>query len=187
MAPYEILYGHKYRSPLHWDEVGEKYILGLEAVREASEVIDKILQRMLTAQGRKNSYADIKIRDIEFSVGEFVFMRVSPMNGVMCFKKKGKLSLRLISPFEILDRVGQVDYRLAVPPTQAETHNVFHILMLRKYVSDSSHVLNYEPLQLKHDLSYDEKPEHIIKKGIKELRSKRILVVKVLWRNITEG
>ena len=186
MAPYEMLYGRKCRSPLHWDEVGEKRILGPEAVSEASEAIEKIRQRMLTAQSRQKSYADLKRRDIEFAVGEFVFLKISPMKGVMRFGKKGKLSPRYIGPFEILDRIGQVAYRLALPPALAETHNVFHISMLRKYVSDPSHVLSYEPLQLKQDLSYDEQPERILEKGIKELRSKRIPLVKVLWKNSTE-
>ena len=137
-------------------------------------------------ESRQKSYADLKRRDIEFSVGEFVFLRVSPMKGVMSFGKKGKLSPIFIGPFEILDRVGQVVYRLALPPTLAEMHNVFHISMLCKYVLDPSHVLSYEPLQLKQDLSYDEQPERVIKKGIKELRSKRIPLVKVLWKNSTK-
>ena len=141
---------------------------------------------MLTAQSRQKSYADLKRRDIEFAVGEFVFLKISPMKGVMRFGKKGKLSPRYIGLFEILDRVGQVAYRLALPPALAETHNVFHISMLRKYVSDPSHVLSYEPLQLKQDLSYDEQPERILEKGIKELRSKRIPLVMVLWKNSTE-
>ena len=108
------------------------------------------------------------------------------MKGVMHFGKKGKLSLRYIGPFEILDRIGQVAYHLALPPALAETHNVFHISMLRKYVSNPSHVLSYEPLQLKQDLRYDEQPERVIEKRIKELRSKRFPLVKVFWKNSME-
>ncbi|KAM6583139.1 hypothetical protein CsatB_010141 [Cannabis sativa] len=110
---------------------------------------------MVTAQSRQKSYADAKRRNVEFAVGDKVFLRVSPMKGVMRFGKRGKLSPRFIGPFEILDRVGQVAYRLALPPVLAETHNVFHISMLRKYVSDPSHVLNYERMELKQDLSYE--------------------------------
>ena len=89
---------------------------------------------------------------------EFVLLRVSLMKGVMQFGKKGKLSPRFIGPFEILDRVGQVAQHLALPPALAESHNVFHILMLRKYMSEPSNVLSYESLQLKQDMSYDEQP-----------------------------
>ncbi|XP_062112536.1 uncharacterized protein LOC133823706 [Humulus lupulus] len=105
------------------------------------------------------------------------------MKGVIRFGKNGKLSPRFIGPFEILDKVGKVAYHLALPLALAETHNVFHISMLRKYLSDPTHVLNYESLGLKQDLSYDKQPMQIIERGIKELRSKRIPLVKVLWRN----
>ncbi|XP_062093934.1 uncharacterized protein LOC133799968 [Humulus lupulus] len=176
-------YERKFRSPLHWDQVGEKYILGLEAVREASEVIEKIFQRILTAQSRQKSYAYLKRRNIEFSVDEFVFLRVSPMKKVMRFGMKGKLRKIFIGPIEILDRVREVSYYLALPPSLIEMHNIFHVLMLHKYLSDPSHVLSYEPLQLEQDKNYDEQPENIIEEGVKELRSKKISLVKVLSKN----
>ena len=78
------------------------------------------------------------------------------MIGVKRFEKKVKLSPRFIGPFEILDKVGIVAYRLALPPALADSHNVFHISMLRKYVSDSSHVLKYDTIALQKDLSYEE-------------------------------
>ncbi|XP_062107556.1 uncharacterized protein LOC133818599 [Humulus lupulus] len=90
----------------------------------------------------------------------------------MHFGKKGKLSPRYKGPFEILEKVGQVAYRLALPPALAETHNVFHISML-----------SYELLELKRDLSYDEQPVQILETGVKELRFKKIPLVKVLWKN----
>ena len=104
---------------------------------------------MIAAQSRQKSYADAKRRIVEFSVGDQVFLKVSPMKGIMRFRKKGKLSSRFIRPFEILDKVGHVAYRLALPPSLAEMHNVFHVSMLRKYISDPSHVLDYEALELK--------------------------------------
>ncbi|KAM6593024.1 hypothetical protein CsatA_000727 [Cannabis sativa] len=111
---------------------------------------------MLAAQSRQKSYADPKRRDIDFQVGDMVFLRISPMKGIKRFGKKGKLSPRFIGPFEILERIGQVAYRLAMPPALAAVHNVFHVSMLQKYVSDSSHVLSYEALELQPDLSYEE-------------------------------
>ncbi|KAM6584026.1 hypothetical protein CsatB_011028 [Cannabis sativa] len=112
-----------------------------------------------------------------------VFLRISPMKGVKRFGKKGKLSPRFIGPFEILERIGQVAYRLAMPPALAAVHNVFHVSMLRKYVSDSSHVLSYEALELQPDLSYEEQPVQILDRREKVLRSKTVALVKVLWRN----
>ena len=96
MAPYELLYGIRCRSPLHWDEVGERQLLGPEAVRQAQEAIALIRQRMLAAQSRQKSYADAKRRDVEFQVGDQVFLKISPMKGVKRFGKKGKLSPRFI-------------------------------------------------------------------------------------------
>ncbi|XP_062080880.1 uncharacterized protein LOC133785676 [Humulus lupulus] len=119
-------------------------------------------------------------------MGDHVFLKVSPMKGVMCFGKQGKMSPRYIAPFEILAKVGQVAYRLALPLALAETHNVFHISMLRKYVSNPSRVLSYESLELRQYLSYDEKPERIMERGFKELRTKKIPLVKVLWKNSSE-
>ncbi|KAM6562916.1 hypothetical protein CsatB_022914 [Cannabis sativa] len=112
-----------------------------------------------------------------------VFLRISPMKGIKRFGKKGKLSPRFIGPFEILERIGQVAYRLAMPTALAAVHNVFHVSMLRKYVSDSSHVLSYEALELQPDLSYEEQPVQILDRREKVLRSKTVALVKVLWRN----
>ena len=105
------------------------------------------------------------------------------MKGVMRFGKKGKLSPRYVGPFEILERVGDKAYRVALPPSLSTVHNVFHVSMLRKYISNPSHVLSYEPLELTHDLAYEEKPVQILDQKKKELRTKKIRLVKVLWRN----
>ena len=183
MAPYEALYGRKCRSPVHWDEVGERKILGPEIVQQTCEVIEKIRKRMKVAQSRQKSYADNRRKDLEFKVGEKVFLKVAPMKGVMRFGKKGKLSPRFIGPFEILERIGDVAYRLALPPSLSGVHNVFHVSMLRKYVSNSSHVLSYEPLQLRDDLTYEEVPIRILDNKEQILRTKKIDLVKVLWRN----
>ncbi|KAM6580350.1 hypothetical protein CsatA_004124 [Cannabis sativa] len=102
------------------------------------------------------------------------------MKGIRRFGKKGKLSPRFIGPFEILEKVGQVAYRLALPPSLSAVHNVFHVSMLRKYVSDPMHVLSYEMLELQPDLCYDEQPVQILDRKEKVLRTKTISLVKVL-------
>ncbi|BFG20725.1 hypothetical protein CerSpe_069980 [Prunus speciosa] len=148
MAPHEALYGRKCRSPVHWDEVGERKVLGPQMVQEANEGIEIIREKMKVAQSRQKSYADAKRKDREFVVGYKVFLKVAPMKGVMRFGKKGKLSPRFIGLFEILERIGELAYKLALPPALAGVHDVFHVSMLRKYVHDATHVLSYEPLQL---------------------------------------
>jgi hypothetical protein len=109
------------------------------------------------------------------------------MRGVMRFGKKGKLSPRYVGPFEILERVGPVAYKLGLPPALSGIHNVFHISMLRRYVSDPSHILSYEPLQVQEDLSYEEMPMKILDRKDQVLRNKTIRLVKVLWRNHSAG
>ena len=94
MAPYEALYGQKCRSPLHWDEVGERDILGPDLVQKAVDKIQVVRQRMKAAQDRYKSYADQRRRPLEFEVGDHVFLRVSPTKGVYRFGVRGKLSPR---------------------------------------------------------------------------------------------
>ena len=143
-------------------------------------MIEKFRTRMLASQSRQKSYADGKRRDEEFEVGDYVFLRVSPMRGVKRFGTKGKLSPRFIGPFQILDRVGAVAYRIALPPSLSGVHDVFHVSMLRKYVSDPTHVLSYEHLQLDQDLSFEEKPVQVLDRKDKVLRTKTVPLVKVL-------
>ncbi|XP_070020868.1 uncharacterized protein [Nicotiana sylvestris] len=112
-------------------------------------------------------------------VGEKVLLKVSPMKGVMRFRKKGKLSLWFIGPFEVLRRIGEVAYELAFPPSLSSVHPVFHVSMLRKYVGDPSLVLDFSMVQLDDNLTYDVEPVAILGHQVRRLRSKDIALVKV--------
>ncbi|XP_038880319.1 uncharacterized protein LOC120071958 [Benincasa hispida] len=101
------------------------------------------------------------------------------MKGVLRFGKKGKLSPRFVGPFEILERVGFMAYHLALPLCLSAVHNVFHVSMLRKYLMKPSHVVDFEPLQLNENLSYEEKPAQIVASEVKVLRSKEVPLVKL--------
>ena len=103
------------------------------------------------------------------------------MKGMMRFGKKGKLSPRYIGPFEILEKIGKVAYKLVLPPELSSMHNVFHVSMLRKYILDPSHVLEHEPIEVHEDLSYEEQPMQILDRKDKTLCNKVIPLVKVLW------
>nr|CAD1827328.1 unnamed protein product [Ananas comosus var. bracteatus] len=186
MALFEALYGRKCRSPIHWSEVGERLEMGPDVVQEAEEKVRIARQRMLTAQSRQKSYADKRRRSLEFAVGDKVFLKVSPMRGVKRFGMRGKLSPRYVGPYEILDRVGPVAYRLALPPRLAGVHNVFHVSTLRKYVSNPTHVLQYEPPELQEDMSYEEFPVRILAHKERKLRNRAIAYVKVQWSNHAE-
>ncbi|XP_050935750.1 transposon Tf2-1 polyprotein isoform X1 [Cucumis melo] len=183
MAPFEALYGRCCRSPVCWGEVGEQRLVGPELVQSTNEAIQKIRSRMHTAQSRQKSYADVRRKDLEFEIGDKVFLKVAPMKGVLRFERRGKLSPRFVGPFEILERIGPVAYRLALPPSLSAVHDVFHVSMLRKYVPDPSHVVDYEPLEIDENLSYVEQPVEVLAREVKTLRNKQIPLVKVLWRN----
>ena len=183
MAPYEALYGRKCRSPVHWYETGQASLDQTDFTRGTTEAVQLIRQRLETAQSRQKSYADKRRRPLEFQVGDAVFLKVAPLKGVMRFGKKGKLSPRYVGPFEIIERIGKVAYRLALSPELSSVHNVFHVSMLKKYVSDPSHVITQEPIEVHEDLTYEEKPVKILDRQDKRLRNKVIPLVKVLWKN----
>nr|CAD1837552.1 unnamed protein product [Ananas comosus var. bracteatus] len=109
MAPYEALYGRRCRSPICWDDVGERRLIGPDLVEDAEAKIRIARERLLTAQSRQRSYADQRRRDLEFQVGEHVLLKVSPSRGIKRFGLRNKLSPRFVGPFEILERVGPED------------------------------------------------------------------------------
>ncbi|KAA0033197.1 putative Retrotransposon protein [Cucumis melo var. makuwa] len=155
MKPFEALYGRCCRCSVCWGEVGEQRILGLKLVQTTNATIQKIKARMLTAQNRQKSYADVRRNDLEFDMVDMViFFKVAPMKGVLRFEKKGKLSPRFFM--------------------------TYHVPMLRKYVADSTHVVDFEPLQINENLSFEEQPIEILAREVKMLRNRGITLVKVL-------
>ncbi|GKU99858.1 hypothetical protein SLEP1_g12641 [Rubroshorea leprosula] len=155
MAPFEALYGRRCRSPL-------------------------IKERLCAAQSRQKSYADRRRRDLEFEVGDQVFLKVSPTRGVLRFGIRGKLSPRYIGPYPILERIGEVTYKLELPGNLAGVHDVFHVSLLWKYVPDPNHIINPEPIQLWEDLTYDKHPIRILDFKERMMRRRTIRFVKVL-------
>ncbi|XP_073298486.1 uncharacterized protein [Primulina huaijiensis] len=156
-----------HRSEIELVEEGERKMLGPELVQQMVDVVALIRQRMKTAQSRQTSYANVRRRTLEFNVGDHVFVKIALLKGFMRFGKKGKLRPRYIGPFEILDRIGERAYRLAFPPNLDRVHNVFHVSMLRKYLSNPSHVLRHQALDLLPNLSYEEVPVQIIDRKVK--------------------
>ena len=181
MAPYEALYGQKCRTPVCWDEVGERKLVGPEIVQVTCDKIKVIRDRLKIAQNRQKSYADNRRRDLEFEVGDMVFLRISPWKGVLRFGKRGKMSPRYIRPY----RIGEVAYQLELPSDLNRIHDVFHVYMLRKYIPDPSHVLTEQLVEIQENLTYEEEPVQILDRQEQFLRNKTILLMKVLWRSQT--
>ena len=183
MAPFEALYGRKCRTLVCWDAVGERRLVGPELVQITSEKVKVVRDYLKIARDRHKSYADNRHRDLQFEIGDRVFLKIYPWKGVLRFGKRGKLSPRYIGPYEIVSRVGPVAYKLKLPPELSRIHDTFHVAMLRKYIPNPSHVLREQPVQLKENLTYEEIPVQIVDRKEQVLRNKVIPLVKVLWKN----
>ncbi|KAA3465606.1 DNA/RNA polymerases superfamily protein [Gossypium australe] len=178
MAPYETLYGWKCRTPTCWTELGEHHVLGPEMVAEPEEKVKVIRTRFKEVSDRQKSYADLKWKEIEFAVGDRVFLKVSPWKKVMRFGRKGKLSPRFIGPYRVLKQVRPMAYQLELPSELKQMHDVFHTLSIGS-VSRGP----VEEVELRPDLSYEEEPIQILERDVKVLRKKSVPLDKVLWRN----
>ena len=163
--------------------MGESYITGPDLIRDTSEKVGLIRQRLLTAQSRQKSYADVRRRPLEFEVGDHVFLKVMSKRGVVRFGKHGKLSPRLIEPFEILERVGTVAYRLALPPSMSGVHEVFHISVLQRYTPNPAHVVDWGEIEVDTDGTFEEGPVCVMDSRDQVLRRKIVRLVKVLWQH----
>ena len=115
MSPYEALYGRDCRTPLNWSEVGERILYGNKKANEAKEKVKQVKIALEAAQDRYKAYADDHRRNVEYEIGEYVYLKVTPFKGTQRFQEKGKLAPRYIGPFRIYDKRGKVAYALALP------------------------------------------------------------------------
>ncbi|GJT93942.1 reverse transcriptase domain-containing protein [Tanacetum coccineum] len=156
-APFKALYGRKCRSPVLWAEIEEGSLIGPELVRL------------------------IKRKPLEFEVGDRVMLKVSPWKGVVCFRKKGKLAPRYVGPFEILERIGPVAYRLRLPEELSGVHDTFHVSTLKKCLADASLHVPLNEIKVDKTLRFIEEPVEILDREIKSLKRSKISLVKVRW------
>ena len=163
--------------------MGESFITGPDLIRDTSEKVILIRQCLLMAQSRQKSYADKRRRPLEFEIGDHVFLKVMPKTGVVKFGKRGKLSPRLIEPFEILEKVGTIAYWLALPPSMSGVHEVFHVSILWKYTPDPAHMVDWGKITVNTDGTFEEGPLRIMDSQDQVMRRKTVRLVKVLWQH----
>jgi hypothetical protein len=137
-------------------------IFGHDLVIEAEEIVHHIQSNLKTAKARQESYANKRRRPLEFKVGDRVYLRVLPTRGVKRFGIKGKLAPRYIGPFLVSTRLENVAYRLELPPTLADVHNVFHVSQLKKCLRSPVDVVVDDVSPLNAELSYPEHPVKIL-------------------------
>ncbi|GJT52069.1 putative reverse transcriptase domain-containing protein, partial [Tanacetum coccineum] len=182
-APFEALYGRKCRSPVLWAEIGEGSLIGPELVLETTDKVVLIKEKLKAARDRQKSYADKRRKPLEFEVGDRVLLKVSPWKGVMRFGKKGKLAPRYVGPFEILERIGLVAYRLRLPKELSSVHDSFHVSNLKKCLADANLHVPLEEIKVDKTLHFVEEPVEIMDREIKKLKRRKIALVKVRWNS----
>jgi hypothetical protein len=174
MAPFEALYGRKCRTPLFWNQTGESQLFGPDSIREAEKQVEIIREDLKAAQSRQKSYADPRRREVVLEVGDYAYLRVSPIRGLRRFNVRGKLSPRFIGPFKIVERKGEVAYQLELPAQLSGVHDVFHVSQLKKCTSEVKiEPVQLDDIQMENDLTYKEYPVKILdtSKGLPEVKS----------------
>ncbi|GJY50284.1 putative reverse transcriptase domain-containing protein [Tanacetum coccineum] len=182
-APFEALYGRKCRSPIMWAEVGEGQLIGHELVQETTEKISQINDRLKVVRDRQKSYADKRRKPLEFSVGDYVLLKVSPWKGVVRFKTKGKLAPRFVGPFEIIEKVGHVAYQLDLPEELNDVHDTFHVSNLKKCLADLRLQVPLDEIRVDAKLNFVEESVEILEIKFKKLKRSRIAIIKVRWNS----
>jgi hypothetical protein len=186
MAPFKALYGRRCRTPLNWSEPGERYFFRPDMVMEAEEKVQKIIHNIKKAQTRQKSYADRRRQPLCFLVGDYVYLKVSPMKGVSRFEIKGKLAPRYIGPFPILEQCGPVAYRLQLPETLFVVHNVFHVSQLKKCLRIPDRTVEVTDVVLEPDLTYSEHPIRVLDQKDRVTRRKTLKFYKIQWNQHSE-
>ncbi|GKE85493.1 hypothetical protein Tco_1559235, partial [Tanacetum coccineum] len=185
-APFEALYGRKCRSPIMWVEVREGQLIGHELVQETTKKISQIKDRLKAACDRQKSYDDKRRKPLEFSVADYVLLKVSPWKGMVRFEKKGKLAPRFVRPFKIIEKVGPVAYRLDLPKELDGVHDTLHVSNLKKCLVDPTMQVPLDEIQVDSNLNFVQEPMEILEREFKKLKRSRIAIVKVQW-NLKRG
>jgi hypothetical protein len=141
---------------------------------------------VVVAQSRQRSYADTRRRELSFEVGDYVYLKVSPIRGTKRFGVKGKLAPRYIGPYQIQGRRVEVAYQLSLPENLPVVHDVFHVSQLKKFLRIREEQLPTEDLEVQEDLTYIEKPTQILETVDRVTRRNTIRMCKVKRRHHSE-
>ena len=123
-----------------WDEVGDRQLFGPNVIKESEENVKLIRDRLKVAQSRQKSYADSKRKEVVYEIGDRAYLRVSPLGGVKRFGVKGKLAPRFVGPYRVLERMGEVAYKLELPEGLSGVHDVFHVSQLKKCHAEMANI-----------------------------------------------
>jgi hypothetical protein len=161
-------------------------VFGLKVLRDAEKQVQMVCESIKVALTQQKSFADKRRRDLSFEIGDFVYLKVSPMRGTHRFKVKGKLAPWYVGQFKVIDHKGEVAYQLQLPPQLSDVHDVFHVSQLKKCLWVPEEKLPMEELDLGGDLTYSKRPVKILDSAEKVTGSKVIKMCKVQWSHHIE-
>ena len=185
-APFEVLYGRKCRTPLNWSETGERQLFGPDVIQEAEDRVKIVREHLKAAQSRQKAYYDKRHRGVAFQVGDWAYLRVSPLRGTHRFGIKGKLAPRFVGPFRILETRGPLAFQLELPESLPMVHDVFHVSQLKQCFKQPEQAVDLGDIQLSADLSYSERLVRVLETSQLKTRNKRVKFMKVQWANHSE-
>ncbi|GKC69206.1 hypothetical protein Tco_1115089 [Tanacetum coccineum] len=170
-------------SPILWEEIRECSLIGPELVLETTDKVILIKEKLKAARDHQKSYVDFRRKTLESELGDRIFLKVSPWKGVVRFGKKDKLAPRYVGPFEILEKIGLIVYRLRLPEELSGVHDTFHVSNLKKCLVDANLHVSLSEIKVNKTLRFVEEPVEILDREIRSLKRSRISLVKVHWNS----
>jgi hypothetical protein len=161
MSPFEVLYGRPCNTPVSWSNPVNRIYFGLDMLKEMEQQVTQIKQNLKVTQNRQKSYVDQKRTPREFKMGDHVYLRINPIRSSLRMGSCTKLAPQYCGPFEVLERVGPIAYQLTLPPIVKE-HNVFHVSLLKKYVHDANHIIDWSVIQVEPEGEFLPEPQCIL-------------------------
>jgi hypothetical protein len=178
MSPFETLYGRKCNTPISWDNLANRTVIGLELLNEMEEQMVKIKQNLKATQDKQKGYVDKNRTHVEFNVGDHVFLKVKANRSSLKLGNYSKFASRFCGPFEILERIGPVVYMLALLASMT-AHNVFHVSLLKKYIPYVNHVIDWNVIRVEQEGIFQVYHVCILDRKRKQLQNRAIGLVKV--------
>ena len=161
MSMFEILYGKKCTTPISWDSLVDRLMVGPKMLQDMEQTVREVQRNLKVAQDLQKIYIDLKRQHKDFSIENHIYLRVKPKKSSLKLGRCSKLERWFCRPFQIFERIGPVGYKLVLP-THLRIHNVFHISLLKKIIHDSTHIIDQNVVQVELEKEFQVEPLRIL-------------------------